>query len=296
MDGDYVLFNRQPSLHRMSMMGHQVRVLPHNTFRLNVSVTAPYNADFDGDEMNLHAPQSEEAAMELREIAAVPLQIVSPRDSKPIVSVVQDTLVGVNRFMRNNVLLNQREIMNMLIQTPGWTGKLPPPSNNEKGPKWSGKQVVSVLLPPLNLDMPNGQFDEDKDKGDPNSQNFVSIKNGIVERGVFDKSIFSAALIHLIYNDYGPAVTVDFLDSLHFLIANVSTALAGVEFLLLLFTGQADFVSIDDDHEITRINVRSEDWVIFTTDQIGGGHGDLAEDLILGIDDPPLAGHVLSFG
>ena len=219
MDGDYVLFNRQPSLHRMSMMGHQVRVLPHNTFRLNVSVTAPYNADFDGDEMNLHAPQSEEAAMELREIAAVPLQIVSPRDSKPIVSVVQDTLVGVNRFMRNNVLLNQREIMNMLIQTPGWTGKLPPPSNTEKGPKWSGKQVVSVLLPPLNLDMPNGQFDEDKDKGDPNSQNFVSIKNGIVERGVFDKSIFSAALIHLIYNDYGPAKTVQFLDSLQRIVA-----------------------------------------------------------------------------
>jgi DNA-directed RNA polymerase II subunit RPB1 len=219
MDGDYVLFNRQPSLHRMSMMGHQVRVLPHNTFRLNVSVTAPYNADFDGDEMNLHAPQSEEAAMELREIAAVPLQIVSPRDSKPIVSVVQDTLVGVNRFMRNNVLLNQREIMNMLIQTPGWTGKLPPPSNTEKGPKWSGKQVVSVLLPPLNLDMPNGQYDEDKDKGDPNSQNFVSIKNGIIERGVFDKSIFSAALIHLIYNDYGPAKTVQFLDSLQRIVA-----------------------------------------------------------------------------
>ena len=121
--------------------------------------------------------------------------------------------------MRNNVLLNQREIMNMLIQTPGWTGKLPPPSNNEKGPKWSGKQVVSVLLPPLNLDMPNGQFDEDKDKGDPNSQNFVSIKNGIVERGVFDKSIFSAALIHLIYNDYGPAKTVQFLDSLQRIVA-----------------------------------------------------------------------------
>ena len=219
MDGDYVLFNRQPSLHRMSMMGHQVRVLPHNTFRLNVSVTAPYNADFDGDEMNLHAPQSEEAAMELREIAAVPLQIVSPRDSKPIVSVVQDTLVGVNRFMRNTVKLNMREVMNMLIQTPGWTGILPPPSSTEKGNKWSGQQVVSVLLPPLNLDMPNGQYDEEKDKGDPKTQNFVRIKNGIVTQGVFDKSIFSAALIHLIYNDYGPAKTVQFLDSLQRIVA-----------------------------------------------------------------------------
>jgi DNA-directed RNA polymerase II subunit RPB1 len=219
MDGDYVLFNRQPSLHRMSMMGHQVRVLPHNTFRLNVSVTAPYNADFDGDEMNLHAPQSEEAAMELRQIAAVPLQIVSPRDSKPIVSVVQDTLVGVNRFMRNNVKLNMREIMNMLIQTPDWTGVLPPAASMDKGTKWSGQQVVSVLLPPLNLDMPNGQYDEEKDKGDPKSQNFVRIKNGIVTQGVFDKSIFSAALIHLIYNDYGPAKTVQFLDSLQRIVA-----------------------------------------------------------------------------
>jgi len=55
-DGDYVVFNRQPSLHRMSLMGHRVKVLPSKTFRLNLSVTAPYNADFDGDEMNMHVP------------------------------------------------------------------------------------------------------------------------------------------------------------------------------------------------------------------------------------------------
>lgn len=48
-NGDYVLFNRQPTLHRMSMMGHRVRILPYNTFRLNLSVCTPYNADFDGD-------------------------------------------------------------------------------------------------------------------------------------------------------------------------------------------------------------------------------------------------------
>ena len=92
------------------------------------------------------------------------------------------------------------------------------------------------------------------------------------------------------------ATLTDFFHGLHLLITDVTTTLAGVEFLLLLLAGEADFVSIDDDHEITRINVRSEDRVVFTTDQVGGGHGDLAEDLILGIDDPPLAGHVLSFG
>ena len=60
-DGDFVLFNRQPTLHRMSMMGHRVRILPYSTFRLNLSVCTPYNADFDGDEMNMHVPQSYES-------------------------------------------------------------------------------------------------------------------------------------------------------------------------------------------------------------------------------------------
>ena len=71
-DGDYVIFNRQPSLHKMSLMGHRVKVLPFSTFRLNLSVTTPYNADFDGDEMNMHVPQSYETMAEIKEIMAVP--------------------------------------------------------------------------------------------------------------------------------------------------------------------------------------------------------------------------------
>ena len=78
MDGDYVLFNRQPSLHKMSMMGHRVKVMKGNTFRLNVSVTPPYNADFDGDEMNMHVPQSPASMIELVNIAGVCHQIISP--------------------------------------------------------------------------------------------------------------------------------------------------------------------------------------------------------------------------
>ena len=67
-NGDYVIFNRQPSLHKMSMMGHRVHILPYSTFRLNLSVTTPYNADFDGDEMNLHLPQSRESKSEIMNI------------------------------------------------------------------------------------------------------------------------------------------------------------------------------------------------------------------------------------
>ena len=91
---------------------------------------------FDGDEMNLHAPQSVETATELREIAAVPLQIVSPRESVPIVSVVQDTLVGANRFTRSNVLFTKKEAMNLLVHAKRWEGKLPAPVTLTQQPMW----------------------------------------------------------------------------------------------------------------------------------------------------------------
>ena len=95
LDNDYVLFNRQPSLHKMSMMAHRVKVMKGNTFRLNVSVTPPYNADFDGDEMNMHVPQSLASMCELINIASVKNQIISPRENKPIITIVQDTLLNI---------------------------------------------------------------------------------------------------------------------------------------------------------------------------------------------------------
>ena len=81
INGDIVLFNRQPSLHRMSMMGHRVRVMKGSTFRLNVSATTPYNADFDGDEMNMHVPQSITSVCELKNLVSVKYQIISPREN-----------------------------------------------------------------------------------------------------------------------------------------------------------------------------------------------------------------------
>lgn len=87
-DGDMVLFNRQPSLHKMSIMGHRVKVLPYSTFRMNLSVTTPYNADFDGDEMNLHVPQSYESLAEIKELMAVPKQILAPQANRPCMGIV----------------------------------------------------------------------------------------------------------------------------------------------------------------------------------------------------------------
>lgn len=240
LDGDYVLFNRQPSLHRMSMMSHKVRVLPGSTFRLNVSVTRPYNADFDGDEMNLHLPQTIEAATELRLIAAVPLQMISPRESTPIVSVVQDTLVGVNRFTKPGVSVSRREAMNLLMYARRWGGELPEPAG--KGGRYTGGQLFSTLLPDLSVQMPNKVYDKDKPREDPvNRGNYVRIEGGVLVEGVLDKDVFSKGLVHVMYNDHGPDTTVDFLDSLQSMVAQylISSGFS---------VGVSDLVADEDTH------------------------------------------------
>ncbi|NBV77189.1 DNA-directed RNA polymerase subunit A' [bacterium] len=213
-DGDIILFNRQPTLHRMSMMGHRVKVLPYNTFRLNVSVTAPYNADFDGDEMNAHIPQSYEASTELAEIAAVPHQIVTPRHAKPLIGIVQDSLVGSYRMTRPQVDFNRREFMNMMMWNKRFEGVVPKGGKvvEGKSSRWTGQQVLTQLMPPINLEMGNGLYKDNKSQ-----ENYVKIREGVVEQGIFDKDIFSKpskGVVHVTYRDHGPKDTVNFIDSM----------------------------------------------------------------------------------
>ena len=212
-DGDTILFNRQPTLHRMSMMGHKVKVLPYNTFRLNVSVTSPYNADFDGDEMNAHIPQSLEASTELSEIAAVPHQIVTPRHAKPVIGVVQDSLVGSWRMTRPKVSFNRREFMNMQMWNKRFEGIMPEAGANKR---FSGQQILSQLLPPINLEMGNS-FMKDAKTSDEKRDNYVVIKEGKITQGIMDKDIFSKpskGIVHTIFKDYGPTQTVNFIDAM----------------------------------------------------------------------------------
>jgi DNA-directed RNA polymerase beta' subunit len=166
--------------------------------------------------MNLHAPQSVEAATELREIAAVPKQLISPRLSKPLVSVVQDTLVGVNRLTRPTEFFTRRDFMNLLVHSKRWDGRMPPPAKMDPVPLWSGQQVVSALLPAIHLSMGNKMWDSEKGKSDPN---YVNIKNGVITNGILDGDVFDKALIHILYNDFSPEMTVDFLDSLQAVVA-----------------------------------------------------------------------------
>ena len=93
-DGDVVLFNRQPSLHKLSIMSHQVKVFEWRTFRFNICVCAPYNADFDGDEMNMHLPQTEEARCEADLLMGVHQNISTPRNGEPLVAASQVSVIS----------------------------------------------------------------------------------------------------------------------------------------------------------------------------------------------------------
>mgnify|MGYP003366026751 CR=1 FL=1 len=106
-DGDFILFNRQPSLHKMSIMGHRIKIMPYSTFRLNLSVTSPYNADFDGDEMNMHVPQSFETRAEVLELMMVPKCIVSPQANRPVMGIVQDTLLGCRKITKRDTFIEK---------------------------------------------------------------------------------------------------------------------------------------------------------------------------------------------
>ena len=210
MDGDCILFNRQPTLHRMSMMGHIVKVMPiGGTFRMNVADTKPYNADFDGDEMNLHMPQDIESESELKNLAAVKWQMVSPANNKTIVGIFQDSLLGSYRFTRENVKFNAREAMNLLMSFDKVdVNKLPTKDI-------SNFDILSQILPPFTLKYKTKRFGEKDDY--KTSNNVLEIVNGKYVRGQLEKGVLgdgSNGLIHRICNDFSNEASANFIDNL----------------------------------------------------------------------------------
>jgi DNA-directed RNA polymerase II subunit RPB1 len=164
--------------------------------------------------MNAHIPQSYEAATELAELAAVPHQIVTPRHAKPLIGIVQDTLVGSYRLTRPHVNFNRREFMNMMMWNKRFEGVLPQGAVKEEGKpaRYTGQQVLSQLMPPINMSMGNGLYKDNKA-----NENFVKIREGEVLQGIFDKDVFSKpskGIVHVTYRDHGPTATVNFIDSM----------------------------------------------------------------------------------
>ncbi|MEM3046293.1 MAG: DNA-directed RNA polymerase subunit A', partial [Candidatus Bathyarchaeia archaeon] len=219
-NGDIVVFNRQPSLHRMSIMAHVVKVLPYKTFRLHPAVCIPYNADFDGDEMNLHVPQSEEARSEAKYLMQVQDQIVSPRYGAPIIGTGRDFLTAAYLLTKKETLLSKDEVA-YLLAAAGYSGKLPEPAITRPEPLWRGRQVFSLFLPPdFNY---TGRASVCKHRHaswreECPRDGIVVIRKGVLQRGVIDKNSIGAerpdSLYHRLVKDYGVAYARDFLNSL----------------------------------------------------------------------------------
>jgi len=232
MDGDALLFNRQPSLHRMSMMAHIVRVMHvGDTFRFNVACTKPYNADFDGDEMNTHIPQNILAETELRNIANIPNQIISPAKNSPIIGIFQDSLLGSYRLTRSGVDFSAKEIMNLLMRFPYvrldklnaifYDNVSNNNSNNAPGRtrgrpgRMTNFQLLSQILPPLSLRNKTKLYGDSENEA--TSNHVLEIRNGEYIRGQLEGSMLagtSKGLIHRIFNDFSPMQASQFIDSL----------------------------------------------------------------------------------
>ena len=225
-NGDLVLFNRQPSLHRMSIMAHEVRIMKGRTFRLNLTVCPPYNADFDGDEMNLHVPQSEEARTEAELLLKVQEHILSPRFGGPILGGIQDFISSVFQFTSKDSLYNKKDTLKLLYlgdvyqNNPLFSLDQIIPVKTDPEPLYSGKQIFSTLFPDdLNIKV-KSKFCKKCDvceEEDCLYDAYVVIKNGHLITGTIDENSFGAmqsnSILQRIIKDHGNALGRQFLDS-----------------------------------------------------------------------------------
>eukprot|EP01036_Dinobryon_divergens_P026814 gene26814-35504_t len=211
-DDDIVLFNRQPSLHKMSIMGHRAKVLDWSTFRLNLSVTTPYNADFDGDEMNLHVPQSITARADADQLMMVPRNIVTPQNNRNVMGIVQDALLGVSRMTRRDVFIEKSVFMNAMMWIPTWDGVLPAPAIIKPRPLWTGKGKAKnhdekeIMKEIMKHKDPFNHLDSE-----------VLIHSGILLQGIVDKNIVgtsAGSIVHICWVQNGWEETRNFMNQI----------------------------------------------------------------------------------
>ena len=208
-NGDIALFNRQPSLHKMSIMAHYVKILPGKTFRLNLSCTTPYNADFDGDEMNFHALQTIEARAEAENIMAVKHNIVTPQSHRPVMSLVMDGFLGTSEISNKDTFLNKAELFDWAMETEQ-TYNIPIPAICHPTQLWTGKQALSMIMPKDLMFKKTKPMIEEK-------INDICIHKGQLLYGHFGKKILGrsqGSLIHILWLDFGPDECINFINRL----------------------------------------------------------------------------------
>jgi DNA-directed RNA polymerase beta' subunit len=226
MDGDYVVFNRQPTLHRMSMMGHRVKVMKGKTFRLNLSVCSAYNADFDGDEMNLFLPCTHDARAEVKELMMVSKNIVSPQANRPVMGVVQDALLASSKLTRRDVFITKDRVMNIMYRIGiADFKKVPIPCILKPVPLWSGKQVFSLVMPKKRYLALRRNTGAHEDIDDPTQYSHcfadteVVIQDGELLSGILCKKSLgtsSGGIVHKIWTEGSHKDACDFISNVQY--------------------------------------------------------------------------------
>ena len=220
-DGDILLLNRQPTLHKGSMIAQKVRILKGNTIRLNLAVTSSFNADFDGDEMNLHCPANPETEAELRELSSLENNIINPQSSKANIVIVQDSLLGAYKMtLKRHNLLQKDEFFQILTASGSaiCLSRLPLKQKlyyqycSISSPIYDGRLLFSLLLP-------DNFYYKSLNNADPEEPEVV-IKNGILLKGAIKKTNLGSShssLITLLFHEYGESVCTQFINDLQFM-------------------------------------------------------------------------------
>eukprot|EP01134_Creolimax_fragrantissima_P007036 CFRG7036T1 len=233
IDNDIVLFNRQPSLHRNSIMSHYAKVMPWRTFRFNECVCGPYNADFDGDEMNMHLPQTEEARAEALVLMGSKANMCTARNGEPLIAATQDFITASYLVSKRGLFYDRAQF----IQTVSFfcDGKyrldLPPPCVVKPVELWTGKQVFNVLLRPnkasnviINLSTKSKTY-SGIGKAMCRNDGWVVIRNSELLCGPMDKKIVGdgskATVFYQLFREYGEEVVADRMSRLARLCARV---------------------------------------------------------------------------
>ncbi|KAG7297675.1 hypothetical protein JYU34_018391 [Plutella xylostella] len=217
VDGDVVLFNRQPSLHKLSIMSHRARVQPQRTFRFNECVCTPYNADFDGDEMNLHLPQTEEARAEALILMGNKSNLVTPRNGELLIAATQDFITGGYLLTSRDTFLtrSQAEQLACCLLAPPDAAlrvQLPPPALRKPRLLWTGKQIFSLIMKPnnkcevkANLETKGKNYTGNKDMCVQDG--YVIIRNSSLICGSMDKSTLGSgtktSIFYILLRDWG---------------------------------------------------------------------------------------------
>jgi DNA-directed RNA polymerase beta' subunit len=223
-DGDTVLLNRQPTLHKGSMLAMKIRVMPGKTFKFNLATTKTFNADFDGDEMNIHVPQSIEARTELELLSASKYNIMSAQASKPNMCIVQDSLVAaflMTKDVNNNLTKSQFFDISLTGEMKGkslWSKERVKIIKNVlkmKGKNscvYNGRGLVSLILPyDFIYEQKNDAYSDEP---------IVKIYRGVMYEGALDKTTLGAchnSLIQVIHKEYGVDMASEFISNIQFI-------------------------------------------------------------------------------